>query len=101
MNPPSGVIVNVVLPLPPGPPILIVAGLAATLAVGALIAIYFLNAERTDTFNALHRALEAESNLKDQLQKTSDAEQEKTDKLWQSYLDRARAGCSALACVVT
>ena len=38
------------------------------------------------------RATNAEADLKTQLQKTSDAEREKTDKLWQSYLDRARAG---------
>jgi WD40 repeat protein len=70
----------------------VVAGLAAVLAIGGLVAVYFLNAERTETFNNLHRALTAESSLKDQLQKTKDAEQEKTDKLWQSYFDRARAG---------
>src|SRR5205823_5321631 len=53
----------------------------------------FLNAERTQTFNNLHRAEAAEADLKVQLQKTSDAERDKTDKLWQSYFDRARAGC--------
>ena len=71
----------------------IVAGLAATLAAGALVAVYFLNAERIETFSNLHRAQAAEADLKVQLQKTSEAEQEKTDKLWQSYFDRARAGC--------
>ena len=71
----------------------VVAGLAVVLAAGALVAVYFLSAERTATFNNLHRALAAESDLQDQLRKTQEAEQDKTDKLWQSYLDRARAGC--------
>jgi serine/threonine protein kinase/WD40 repeat protein len=70
----------------------VVAGLAATLAAGALVAVYFLNAERTQTLNNLTRATNAEAGLTTQLQKTSEAERDKTDKLWQSYLDRARAG---------
>jgi eukaryotic-like serine/threonine-protein kinase len=70
----------------------VVAGLATILAVGALAALCFLSAERAQTLNNLQRATNAEAHLKTQLQKTSDAEQDKTDKLWQSYLDRARAG---------
>jgi WD40 repeat protein len=70
----------------------VVAGLAAALAAGAVVALYFLNAERTETIGNLRRALAAEGDLTAQLQKTSDAEQEKTDKLWQSYFDQARAG---------
>ena len=39
----------------------VVAGLAAVLAVGALVAIYFLSAERTATLSNLHRAQAAEA----------------------------------------
>jgi WD40 repeat protein len=68
------------------------ATMAATLAAGALVALYFLNAERTRTLHNLERARSAEADLAVQLQKTRQAEREKTDKLWQSYFDRARAG---------
>ena len=70
----------------------VVAGLAATLAAGALVAVCFLNAERTQTLANLRRATGAEADLTAQLDKTDKAEKEKTDKLWQSELDRARAG---------
>jgi len=69
----------------------LVAGLAAALAAGALVALFFLNAERTETISNLHRALDAEGDLKVQLQKTSEAEQEKTGQLWKSYRDQAEA----------
>jgi hypothetical protein len=71
----------------------VVAGLAAALAAGALVALYSLNAERNQTLENLRRARNAEAHLTLQLEKTGAAEREKTEKLWQSYLDRARAGC--------
>ncbi|HVS35761.1 MAG TPA: serine/threonine-protein kinase, partial [Gemmataceae bacterium] len=73
----------------------VVAGLAAALAVGALVAVGFLSAERSATLSNLHRAQAAEADLKVQLGKTSQVEQEKAELKWQSYtayMDRARAG---------
>jgi WD40 repeat protein len=68
------------------------AGLSAVLIVGALVAAGFLGVERGRTLNNLSRALGAEGRLTEQLMQTEEAERQKTDKLWQSYRDRARAG---------
>jgi WD40 repeat protein len=56
----------------------VVAALLAAVAGCVVVAGWLLNQERTRTLRNLERAL--------------GAEQEKTDKLWESYLERARAG---------
>jgi serine/threonine protein kinase/WD40 repeat protein len=70
----------------------VVASLLAVVAVGIGVAALLLNQERTETLHNLARAEEAEHDLRAQLDRTATAEREKTDKLWQSYLDQARAG---------
>jgi hypothetical protein len=70
----------------------VVTSLLTIVAVGVVIAAFLLNQERTQTLSNLARAEEAETQLRQQLRLTEQAEQEKTEKLWQSYLDQARAG---------
>jgi WD40 repeat protein/tRNA A-37 threonylcarbamoyl transferase component Bud32 len=75
------------------------AGLAAAtvlllllLAGGASAAALWLKAANAEALVNLGRAEGAEQSLQEQLNRTREAEREKTDKLWQSYLDHARAG---------
>jgi WD40 repeat protein/tRNA A-37 threonylcarbamoyl transferase component Bud32 len=70
----------------------VVAGLLAVVAGCIVVAGWLLNQERTQTLANLARAEGAEKHLRAQLGLTEAAEQEKTDKLWESYLERARAG---------
>jgi serine/threonine protein kinase len=70
----------------------VVAGLLGIVAACVMVAGLLLNQERTQTLNNLARAVEAEKDLQQQLTLTAAAEQEKSEKLWQSYLDQARAG---------
>ncbi len=70
----------------------VVAGLLAVVAVCVVVAALLLNQERTQTLRNLSRAEEAEQDLRAQLDLTAAAERGKTEKLWQSYLDQARAG---------
>jgi WD40 repeat protein len=76
-----------------------VAALLLLLAAGASLAALWLGQERNtaQANEALarreqERAESAEGQLRGQLDRTRQAERDKTDKLWQSYLDRARAG---------
>ncbi len=76
-----------------------VAVLLLALAAGASVAALWLGRERDLAQNSeaearaqQGRAEGAESQLTDQLAKTQQAERDKTEKLWQSHLDRARAG---------
>jgi eukaryotic-like serine/threonine-protein kinase len=59
---------------------------------GATVAALRLNEANRETRGQLQRAEEAETRLEAELLRTETAERDKTDKLWQSYLDRARAG---------
>jgi serine/threonine protein kinase/WD40 repeat protein len=70
----------------------VVAGLLAVVAGCVVAAGWLLNQERTRTLRNLERALGAEQGLRAQLGLTEAAERERTDKLWESYLERARAG---------
>ncbi len=77
----------------------VVAGMAASVAfllvlsaVGASVAAVWMGHQRDVAEGNLSRAVGAETSLRDQLALTERAEREKTDKLWQSYLDQARAG---------
>jgi WD40 repeat protein len=69
----------------------LVAGLLGVVAVCIVVAAVLLNRERTQTLSNLGRAEDAEKDLREQLARTETAEREKTDRLWQSYLDQARA----------
>jgi WD40 repeat protein len=69
-----------------------VAGLLAVVGACVVVAALLLNQERTQTLRNLARAEGAEKDLREQLTLTERAEREKSDKLWQSYLDQARAG---------
>jgi WD40 repeat protein len=70
----------------------VVSSLLGVVAGCILVAGLLLNQERTETLKNLHRAEEAEKGIREQLNLTEAAEREKTEKLWQSYLDQARAG---------
>ncbi len=69
-----------------------VALLLVLLAAGGSFAALGLREERNAALANLERAEGAEGRLRGQLELTEKAERERTEKLWQSYLDRARAG---------
>jgi hypothetical protein len=70
----------------------VVAGLLGLVAVCIVAAAVLLYQERSETLHNLARAEGAEKDLTAQLKLTEAAERAKTEKLWQSYLDQARAG---------
>jgi serine/threonine protein kinase len=69
----------------------VVAALLGVVAACVVIAGVLLNSERTQTLGNLKRAEDAEKDLREQLGLTEAAEREKTDKLWESYLDHVGA----------
>jgi WD40 repeat protein len=69
-----------------------IATLLVLLAAGASVSAVWLRQERDVARREQEHAADAEGRLREQLDATRRVEQEKTDKLWQSLVDRARAG---------
>jgi WD40 repeat protein len=73
----------------------VIAALSAAAAGFVVVAALLLYQERSQTLTNLTRAEGAERDLTNQLELTAQAERERTEQLWQSYHDRARAGRSS------